>query len=885
MLRKDPRDRYQSAEAVLADLSAIAEALARGESEPTIVVGLHDHRQTLTEPAFVGRGQELAALKHQLQRAWDGQGGLVVLEAESGGGKSRLLSEFALRGAQMGAWILRGQGLDKAVQRPFQLLTGVVDGLVAATGLESGIEERIRLGLGDHQEAACSALPELGKVLGASATSALGPESFAETRSVQALGVFLDSLGTTGRPALVLLDDCQWADELTVKVLVNWQRRTGSYERSVLVVSAFRSEDVPASHPLRSLKPADHLVLPMFQAAGVRMLVESMAGPLPDEAVEVIERLAEGSPFMAAAAVRGLVESGALVPIPAGWRTEPLTLADVQSSRHAAAFLARRIELLPEATVSLLSMGAVMGKEFDLSTAAKLARQSSAAAIAALREAHHRHIVWSKTKEDRCAFVHDKLREAFLDRLPGPERRDLHLRVALALETDAPDRVFELAYHFDAAGQSERALPYALAAAEKARGHSAFELAEQQYLIAQRGVSGTDDATRYRIAEGLGDMLMLRGRYQPAAQMFEAASLLAKDDFTRAQIEAKLGILAFKEGDNKASCESLERSLRLLGRRVPLHIADILLFLARELLVQTAHTMFPKLFLGRRRLPDAEKELLAADLQLHLTRAYFFERGKIPSLWSQLCSMNLAERYPPTRELGFAWAGHAPVMSLIGWFRRGEAYARRSLDIRKRLGDVCGQGQSFHYLGVVLFAAARYDECISACREAVKLCERTGDFWERNMAWWQSANATFRKGELARAITEAQRLYDACCEMGDDKVSGFALDVWSRASGGRVPAEVTQREMKKKRNDVWATVLVLVAEAVRRVGQNELDGAVEVLTQAYNACRSGGMNAWVGPILPWLATTYRLQWERSNDLVPDRRANFSSAPAALRGKL
>ena len=41
-----------------------------------------------------------------------------------------------------------------------------------------------------------------------------------------------------------------------------------------------------------------------------------MAGPLPDQAVDVIERLAEGSPFMAAAAVRGLVESGALVPIP-----------------------------------------------------------------------------------------------------------------------------------------------------------------------------------------------------------------------------------------------------------------------------------------------------------------------------------------------------------------------------------------------------------------------------------------------------------------------------------------------------------------------------------------------------------------------------------------
>src|SRR5262249_51417212 len=110
LLRKDPRDRYQTAEAVVGDLTAITEALQQGESEPTIVVGLHDRRQTLTEPAFVGRGRELAALQSQLKRAQAGHGGLALLEAESGGGKSRLLSEFALCGAQQGALILRGQG-------------------------------------------------------------------------------------------------------------------------------------------------------------------------------------------------------------------------------------------------------------------------------------------------------------------------------------------------------------------------------------------------------------------------------------------------------------------------------------------------------------------------------------------------------------------------------------------------------------------------------------------------------------------------------------------------------------------------------------------------------------------------------------------------------
>ena len=176
MLRKDPRDRYQTAEAVVADLTVIAEAVQQGESEPALVVGLHDRRHTLTEPAFVGRGEELAALHAQLKRTQAGQGGLVLLESESGGGKSRLLSEFALRGAQQGAWILRGQGLDQAAQRPFQLLTGVAEGLLATVGLEPGMQEKIRAGMGDHQEAVCSALPELIKVFDSGSIGQLGPD-------------------------------------------------------------------------------------------------------------------------------------------------------------------------------------------------------------------------------------------------------------------------------------------------------------------------------------------------------------------------------------------------------------------------------------------------------------------------------------------------------------------------------------------------------------------------------------------------------------------------------------------------------------------------------------------------------------------------------------
>ena len=81
LLERDPRDRYQSARAAAADITAIAEGLARGESQPDIVLGAYDERATLTDPAFVGRRAELQRLEAQIRRVRDGDGALVLVEA------------------------------------------------------------------------------------------------------------------------------------------------------------------------------------------------------------------------------------------------------------------------------------------------------------------------------------------------------------------------------------------------------------------------------------------------------------------------------------------------------------------------------------------------------------------------------------------------------------------------------------------------------------------------------------------------------------------------------------------------------------------------------------------------------------------------------------
>jgi two-component system sensor kinase len=241
--------------------------------------------------------------------------------------------------------------------------------------------------------------------------------------------------------------------------------------------------------------------------------------------------------------------------------------------------------------------------------------------------------------------------------------------------------------------------------------------------------------------------------------------------------------------------------------------------------------------------------------------------------------MNLVERYPPTLELAQAYSEHAPAMSLLPWVSRGIAYAEKSLAIRKRFGDLWGQGQSLHFYGVVLYTAARYEECISKCRDAIELLEKMGDPWEVNIARHQLAMSLYRRGDLRAAVNEAKRIHKSAMELGDAQAAGFSLDIWSRASNGRVPADLLKEQLDKGTDDVQIAAQLALAEGVRLLADNRPEEAIAVLLEAHRKVQRAGMRNLVVVALPsWLATAYRHLAERNASVSPAvKRAMFRPA--------
>ncbi|MBV9122991.1 MAG: response regulator, partial [Planctomycetes bacterium] len=208
----------------------------------------------------------------------------------------------------------------------------------------------------------------------------------------------------------------------------------------------------------------------------------------------------------------------------------------------------------------------------------------------------------------------------------------------------------------------------------------------------------------------------------------------------------------------------------------------------------------------------------------------------------------------------------------------------KSLAIRRAKGDLWGQGQSLHFYGVLLLTASRFSECIDKCRAGIRLLERTGDRWEVNTARYQIAAGYYYLGDLRRAIDEARLLHQAGLELGDAQASGLALDIWARASAGRVTRDLIQAELDRPGKDVMTTALILLAEGMRLLREGRPEEAAAVFQEGDDLSRKAGIrNVYVAPLLPWAATALRLAAEQVSDRTPGRRqALLRRAETAVR---
>ncbi|MGK5533285.1 ATP-binding protein, partial [Streptomyces sp. URMC 129] len=526
---------------------------------------------------LIGRDHAAGVLRAEIARATASHGGLVLVAGEPGIGKTALVTGAAEEARALGALVLGGSCWDSENAPGYWPWVQVFRALRRSASAAEWAAVREATGGG------------LAPLLGES-----GPQG--DAGGFELYDAVTTALVTVShhRPVVVVLDDLHWADTASLRLLHFAAQHTW-FER-LLLVGTYRDAEVePADHPLRPLMMplvarATTLALAGLSVDEVGALMARTVGRAPEpHLVAEVHRRTGGNPFFVEQTARLWHSGGAVTAIPPG-------VGDA---------VRRRLCLLPERVVWLLSCAAVLGREFHRQVLGAAAGAPAAEVDRLLGHAVSARLV-AQRGGGRFAFTHDLVRETLYDALDEEELRRRHAAVVRALDHDPAlaDRVppADLARHAHLAGDGldpARALELLRAAVDDAMGRMAFEEAMGHHRRAYELAAAVDPRRRVLIGLEYAQELWQARAREEATRVFQEAvaearaiddpGLLARVALSlfRAQGIGHHGELAVLKA------ELLHEAHRRLGGRadpapVPPDDPAAVERLARELTVRTA---------------------------------------------------------------------------------------------------------------------------------------------------------------------------------------------------------------------------------------------------------------------------------------------------------
>ena len=349
------------------------------------------------------RERELAAVCGAVEQAAGGTGSFVFLSGEAGIGRTSVLAAALASAHEYELRVLRARGGE--LER--DLTFGVARQLLEAPVLRASEDERAALlgGAARHSGALLGAGP------GGDPTVEMDEPSL-----IHALFWVVANLAE-GRPLCVAVDDAQWSDPASLRLLAYLARRLD--ELPVVVVVAAQSGEPEAPQrlldELAHQPEAERLDLQPLSPSSVAALVRREVAPHAGEAfVAAAHEASRGNPFLALEAATALAagdDPGNLQP------------------GAVAARIVGRLDRIPSAA-ALTRAVAVLGPDAALGTAAALAAlDADAAAETADRLAAARILEPARP----LAFVHPVVRSTVYGSIPSGERTRMHARAARLL--------------------------------------------------------------------------------------------------------------------------------------------------------------------------------------------------------------------------------------------------------------------------------------------------------------------------------------------------------------------------------------------------------------------------------------------------------------------
>ncbi|APR81149.1 High-affnity carbon uptake protein Hat/HatR [Minicystis rosea] len=474
LLAKTAEDRYQTAAGLAADLRACL--AAPGRAPEGFVCGGHDVSDRLQIPEkLYGREAEIESLLDTFDRVRRGRAELFLVSGEAGVGKSALVHEIHKPVLLRRGYFASGKFDLLRRDIPYAPLMQAFSDLVRQILTESEerlgrFRERLVAALGDAGHVITSVIPSVALITGEPAPAPQLSPAEAQGRFTFVFGRFVRALAAEAHPIVLFLDDLQWADVPSLKLLQALLE--GGEIGHLLVIGAYREREVTAAHPLtriieqleRAGARATRLSLAPLGVADVEQLVENAlrcdrarGAPL---ARLIVDRTG-GNPFFVGQLLSALDDDGLLEfdPRAAAFRWDLDAIKSRGLTVDVVDLMARKIQKLPPATRAALRMAACIGNRFDVATLGIVCERAPSEVEADLHEAAVLGLVIPIDESARPGdapvstyrFLHDRVQQAAYSLIEEEQRAEIHLRIGRLLLAATPEsereaRLFDIAH-------------------------------------------------------------------------------------------------------------------------------------------------------------------------------------------------------------------------------------------------------------------------------------------------------------------------------------------------------------------------------------------------------------------------------------------------------
>jgi diguanylate cyclase (GGDEF)-like protein len=687
LLAKSPDDRYQSATGLLLDLHTCLESDAGHGLSAGWLPGSNDMPEELRMPQrLYGRGAEIALLRGAFEQILQGEAQLALVSGDPGTGKTSLVHHVINLGADRPGYVLEGKFDQYQRDIPYAAWIQAFNRLLQSWLSESperldAWRQRVLEGVGDGVGMLAAVLPNAAWLLGREPPPAVGDRPQHQFDYV--LQRFVACVASDQHPLTVFLDDLQWADAASVRLLK--VLLTDPQMRHLLVIGAYRPAEVGADHPLSTLDPIGAAGGPKPVEITLQGLapedVRGMLGDTLHAAPERISPLAailfdcsSGNPFELGQMLQ-LLRDRSVIRFNAAvrcweWDDEALRVFALDHERPRVAAFAV-LDRLAEPSVQLLQLAACVGDRFQASILAMTLGEQEDVVSEQLGQLVRQGLILPVDGSYR--FIHDRVRQTIYDGLTESQRGTWHLRIGRLLQSLRDgERLFEVVSQLNQAlpqlpAQEQRSELAALnlQAAHKAREAAAYaegsSFAAQALQLLPRDGWQEDSALLFDVHREVAELHYLSGESGEAETVLRDLLERQLSVLQRADVLNLLITVKTMRAEYQDALTLAREALSLLGIRLPEGRKEAA---CEELTADILGTVAELPDGALASMPDMQSAETGMAVRILATLApitYFVDQALYPYVVGRLTQLCMT--HGPTRDAAFGYASFGLILA------------------------------------------------------------------------------------------------------------------------------------------------------------------------------------------------------------------------------